>query len=150
MTSNKFECLRRVKAVEREHSALCYAADYLLDIVRQDPIILGRVLRVRDIQDAAGRLEGTYIIRLFAEFETGLRAFWRASRGPRSPSRTRDLLDSVGAKRKVPDDAIMHAHSVREFRNALIHERDDDVAPVPIAIARHNLCVFLGFLPTQW
>lgn len=150
MPSNKFEWLNRVKAVEREHSAVRYATDYLLNAARHDPSIVDRVLRVRDVQDAGAELEGTYVIRIFAEFEASLRTFWFASRGADAPSRTRDLVDGVGARRKVPHDAIQNAHTVREFRNALVHERDDDMRSLSIATARRHLCVFLSFLPMEW
>lgn len=150
MPFNKFECLKRVKSVEREHAAVRYATDYLLTAARLDTTILNHVLRVRDIEESVKQLEGTYIIRLFAEFETSLRAFWISSRQNDPPSRARDLLDGVGAKRKVPTDAIDNAHSVREFRNSLVHERDDLVDAVPIAQARSYLCTFLAFLPLEW
>jgi hypothetical protein len=155
MLSNKFECLTRIKAVEREYVAARYATDFLLKAAYQDPTILNRKprirdIRVRDIEESSGRLEGTYVIRLFAEFETILRAFWTASRGVDPPSRTRDLLDGIGAKRKVPHDTIHHAHEIRDFRNTLVHERDDAIEPVPIALARNYLCVFVNFLPLEW
>lgn len=150
MQSTRFEWLKRVKAVEREHSAVRWAIDFLLNAVRNDPTVSDRVVRVRDVERSVEKLEGTYLIRLFAEFETSLRRFWFASRGTDPPARTRDLLDGVGAKRKVPHDAIQNAHTVREFRNALVHERDDEIDPLPIAVARSHLCVYLNFLPLEW
>jgi hypothetical protein len=150
MPSNKFEWLNRVKAVEREHAAVRCAAEFLLTAVRQDSAILARSLRVRDVEEAVEKLEGTYVVRLFAEFETSLRTFWVASRGTDPPSRTRDLLDGTGAKPRIPHDDIQNAHSVREFRNSLVHERDDPVVRIPIAVARRYLCVYLNFLPLEW
>jgi hypothetical protein len=52
MPSNKFEWLNRVKSVKREHSAVRYATDHPLTAAKNDPTILDRVLRVRDVQDA--------------------------------------------------------------------------------------------------
>lgn len=37
-------------------------------------------LKLHDIMIASERLEGTYIIRLFAECETGLCLFWKTMR----------------------------------------------------------------------
>jgi hypothetical protein len=150
MPSNKFELLKRVKAVEREHTAVKFAADFLLQAARENPVLLDRVLRVRDVEESIEQLEGTYVIRLFAEFEASLRRYWIAARGTDPPSRTRDLLDGIGARRRVPDDTIRNAHSVREFRNGLIHERDDIVVRLPISDARRYLCIFLSFLPLEW
>ena len=150
MPSNPSEWMKRVKAVEREHTATQFATENLLDVVHRDPTALQGDLRVKDLRVASDRLEGTYIIRLFAEFETILRMFWQASRGKDSPSRTRDLLDGVGAKRKVPHDRIQNAHEVRKYRNLLVHEREEEIEPIPIGQARGHLCRFLSFLPFQW
>jgi len=142
--------MSRIKAVEREYLASRFAADRLLDQVREDPTTLARELQIRDLQDASDRLEGTYIIRLFAEFETSLRAFWSASRKKPPPSRTRDLMDGVAAKRRVPNDWIADAHAVRDYRNLLVHEGEEEPTPIPIDNARGNLCRFLSLLPIDW
>lgn len=150
MPSSKFEWLARVKSVEREHKATRFATDYLLTVVQNDPSSLGSDLRTRDFYKARERLEGTYTIRLFAEFETCLRIFWDATRTGRPPSRTRDLLEGVGARRRIPDDQINNAHAVREYRNSLVHEREADVEPITIGETRSRLCHFLSFLPIEW
>src|SRR5947207_4743226 len=96
--------LDRIKAIEREYRITQLATDRLRADVKRDPTILGhnRKLRVRDVRDASAHLEGIYIIRLFAEFETGLRLFWPTERGTVPPSRTRDLLDGVAATQDIP------------------------------------------------
>jgi len=149
MPSNN-EWMNRVKAVEREHTAMRFASEYLLNAVQQDPTALKGNLRVRDVNESVERLEGTYTIRLFAEFETSLRTYWLASRITDPPSRTRDLLDGVAARCRIPHDHIQNAHAVREYRNVLVHERDEDVDPIPIALSRRHLCMFLSFLPIEW
>jgi len=102
------------------------------------------------MRTASDRLEGTYIIRLFAEFEAGFRSFWLASRGTEPPSRTRDLLDGVGARCQIGNDQIENAHVVRDYRNALVHEREEPTEGIPIAEARHYLCHYLSHLPLRW
>jgi hypothetical protein len=149
MPSIKYEWLDRLKAVEREHAAMRLAAEHLFELARRDPATLERIVRVRDLQTAFEHLESTYIIRLFSEFETSLRAFWRTSRGGNVPSRTRDLLEGAGASNKVPHDRIHNAHRVREYRNLLVHEREAAAAPLSIGRARHHLCYFLSFLPLR-
>ena len=62
---------------------------------------------------ASGFLELTYIIRLFAEFETGLRLFWPTARGTEPPGRTRDLVDGIAATRRIPFQELVNAHAVR-------------------------------------
>ena len=62
--------LDRLKGVEREYRIVRLATDRLAAEAAHDPTILGRTLRVREIGPASQRLEGTYVVRLFAEFET--------------------------------------------------------------------------------
>ncbi len=99
---------------------------------------------------AAARLEGTYIIRLFAEFETALRAYLRETRRRPPPSRTRDLLESAAAIVHVPPEVLRNAHEVRDFRHVLVHEREATADPLTITEARGRLCVYFSFLPRKW
>ena len=69
----------RVKVVEREYVAMRQAADRLLEAALADPTILLENLRHREIVRASQSLEGTYVVRLFAEFETGARQYWEAA-----------------------------------------------------------------------
>lgn len=140
----------RVKDVEREHIASRFAVDHLLSVVRQDPTAIKGKVQIRELDRASDQLEGTYIIRLFAEFETILRMFWLASRSKYPPARTRDLLDGVGARCRIPHDRIQHAHDVRDYRNVLVHEREERIEAIPIHKARSHLCHFLSFLPRAW
>jgi hypothetical protein len=138
----------RIKAVEREYAATRQAIDTLQESAQRDPTVLQGELRYRDIVHASDNLEGTYIIRLFAEFETGLRLYWDQVRG--TNPRTRDLLDGLAAMCGIPDEQRDHAHAVREYRNSLVHEREEDTPAVPIATARGYLCHFFSFLPPKW
>jgi hypothetical protein len=148
MPHRKHEWYPRIKAVEREYKAMRLASDRLLEEVQRDPTILRGDLELRDITNASNRLEGTYIIRLFAEFETGLRLYWMTIR-PTEPS-TQDLLNGIAARRRIPADPLTNAHDVRVYRNSLVHERDEDVVPIPISEARRHLCGFFAFLPETW
>lgn len=65
----------RFKAVEREYLSARNATDYLLTTSQQNPGVLAGDLKFRDVMHMSERLEGTYLIRLFAEFETALRLF---------------------------------------------------------------------------
>ncbi len=142
--------IRSIKDVVREYIAARFSVDRSLRHVRQDPSILVGDLRAREIERTAEHLEGTYIVRLFAEFETSLRIFLRRARRRPPPSRTRDLLDSVAAMRTIPPHLLRDAHAVREYRNVLVHEREADVAPLTLAQVRGRLCVYFSFLPRDW
>lgn len=138
----------RIKAVEREYFAVRQAAEHFRKAVQDEPGLLRENLRPRDILAASGKLEGTYIIRLFAEFETGARQFWAASRG--TEPRTADMIDGLAARHAISETVRDNAHLVREHRNALVHEREDEPKVVPMAEARGHLCRFFSFLPPQW
>jgi hypothetical protein len=113
-----------------------------------DPTILRGRVEPRDLVRASEALEGTYLTRMFAEFETGLRLYWDTLRD--TNPRTVDLLNSLAGQRGIPDDQRDNTHLVREYRNSLVHEREEDVDPIPIATARGHLCRFFSFLPYQW
>lgn len=149
MPHKTHEWCRRIKNVERlEYLAARLAIDHLLAAAERDSTILPRNLRVRDVRRAAERLEGTYIIRLFAEFESGLRLFWETTRSTHPP--TQDLLNGVAATRGIPHDKLMNAHTVREYRNSLVHEREEPTVPIAIAESRSHLCRFFSYLPPEW
>jgi hypothetical protein len=138
----------RIKAVEREYVAMRQAADRLLEAALADPTILLENLRHREIVRASRSLEGTYVVRLFAEFETGARQYWEANWA--SYPKAVDLLDGLAARCGIPDTQRDNAHLVRDYRNSLVHERDEKTEAVPVPLARSYLCRFFSFLPPQW
>jgi hypothetical protein len=144
----KHEWQSRIKAVERECVAMRQAADRFRQATLDDPTILQENLRHGETIVASRNLEGTYIVRLFAEFETGARQYWNAVR-PTDP-KTADLLNGIAARCGIPDTQRDNAHFVRDYRNALVHEREDQPEVVPIAVARGYLCHFFSFLPPRW
>jgi hypothetical protein len=150
MPAKSHNWLERIRAVEREFLVARLAIERLLAAVRYDPALLGQEIAPRDIPRAARNLEGTYILRLFAEFESGLRDFWSAKRSTEPPARTRDLLDGIAAAQSVHAGELEAAHAAREYRNSLIHERDTSLPAIPLSQVRRSLCRFFAFLPPDW
>lgn len=138
----------RIKAVEREYVAMRQAADRFRRVALDDPTILQGDLRHGEIVVASKNLEGTYVIRLFAEFESGARQYW-GTNWDTDPN-TAGLLNGLAARCGIPDTQRDHAHSVRDYRNGLVHERDDMPEAVSLAVARSYLCHFFSFLPSRW
>jgi hypothetical protein len=139
----------RIKAVERQHAAVQLATSRLLEEGRRNPTVLKSGVQHRDVVNAAQDLEGTYIIRLFAELESGLRQYWETIAA--THPRTQDLINGLAARCRIGDDQRDNAHLVREYRNSLVHEREDEeVDSIPIAEARGFLCTFFSFLPREW
>ena len=127
----------RIKAVEREHAAMRQAAERFSQVALDDPSVLRQNLRRGEIVLALKNLEGTYVIRLFAEFETGARDYWAANWA--TDPKAVDLLDGLAARCGIPDTQRDNAHKVRDYRNSLVHERMDEPEAVPIAEARSYL-----------
>jgi hypothetical protein len=107
-------------------------------------------LRYRDARDLRANLESTFLLRLFAEFESGLRDAWQHALARPTQPPMRDLLPAVAARCLVPQDWLDAADAVREHRNALVHEGPAVVEPIPIAEARRRLCRFFSRLPADW
>jgi hypothetical protein len=149
MPHSRFDWHERIKAVEREYSSTRFSVERLSAEVAVDRGILGAGRDPRDLVSANANLEGTYLIRMFAEFESGIRSFWRTVR-PRARTPAETLLNSVGTRRHVPSDVIRNAQYVRAYRNALVHERDDDVDELSIAESRQRLQTFFARLPDYW
>jgi hypothetical protein len=149
MRHRRFDWHERIKAVEREYSSARRAVDLLSGAVGRDPSALGEAGNPRDLRSASENLEGTYLVRMFAEFETGIRCFWKTVR-PRAHTQTETLLNRVGGQCRIPQDVINLAHSTRKYRNNLLHDRDEEVESVAISDARQRLQHYLSRLPNEW
>jgi hypothetical protein len=67
--------LNQICAVEREYEVIALATDTLNQRLAADSSWLTEHgLGRRDLEQAVRNLQATYIVRLFAEFETGLRS----------------------------------------------------------------------------
>src|SRR6266446_3736914 len=121
MPGKAFAWLTRIKAVEREHNAARLAVDRLKQHAVDAPHLLTGDLRFRDIGAASDRLEGTYIVRLFSEFETGLRHFLRAKKLG-VPTKAEPLVNKVRGRVGISIDDADNVHKVREYRNTLVHD----------------------------
>jgi hypothetical protein len=139
MRHRRFDWHERIKAAERENWAARIAVDRLSAEAAHDPTILGSATRPRDLKSADENLEGTYLVRMFAEFETCVRAYWRTIR-PRARSSVEVLFARVGDKCGIPVDLIQDAHTVRMYRNKLLHDRERDVEAVCVADCTASPC----------
>lgn len=149
MPNEAFEWMGRVKRVEREYGAIRFATDYLLKAVNDDPSVLNKLVHRPDINTAHSHLEGTYIIRVFAEFETALRCFVTAFH-LRKPTGTEVLINRVRDRARIPQSYAHAAHLVRLYRNALVHERTTSAQPVTMRESTSSLCTFLSRLQRIW
>ena len=95
--------MERIRAVEREYLVALVAARGLDERLRADPsALVAERLEFADYRNFRDNLEATYLIRLFAEFEAGLREAWElAFRRTTGPS-VRDLIDSLACPASPP------------------------------------------------
>ena len=145
----RFEWHERIKSVEREYWSSRLAIDRLSRDVQLDPRVLGHTSRPRDLIMASGNLEGTYLVRMFSEFEAGVRSFWRTIK-PNSQPPASQLFDHVGAKRDIPRVVIAEVHVIRIYRNHLVHGRREEVQQVTLQRARSSLQTYLARFPERW
>jgi hypothetical protein len=143
--------LERMKAIEREYKVARVADRIFQQALRADPdLLFGDQLKPADARTFSENLEATYLLRLFAEFEEGLRDLWRNGYKKTKKTLTYDLIERVAAKRTIPADDKDKAHAVREYRNSIIHEEGAKPASVPFADARKCLCTYFSRLPPDW
>ncbi len=146
----------RVKGAERESYVVAASIDHYSPATQAGQVRLPPRTSPRDLVAASDHVESTYLIRMWAEFETALRSYRRHITGdPEDQITTRNLIDwTAGVKqgRAISVTVRDDVHEVREYRNFLVHQRDDLAPPPAITIeeARKRLNTLLHCLPIQW
>lgn len=143
--------ISRIRAVEREYRIAVIAAELLNQQLTSDPSFLDLDdLRFRDAAIHRQNLETTYCIRLFAEFETGLREAWRHAYGRPSHPKTSNLLEAIATRCAMPQPWFDQVDKVREYRNSLVHDESATGVMIPLGEAARRLCRFFSALPPDW
>lgn len=151
MRGRRDQRIEQLDRVEREYTVMGWAARVLHDRLAAEPKELKEQgLKRRDFDQAMQNLSATYIIRLFAEFETGLREAWKRAYRKRSHPKTADLLEAFAARCSIPQNWYDAANAVRKYRNALVHEEDEAIVSIPLATAGQSLRRFFSRLPPNW
>lgn len=147
MPSNKYDLIGRVKAVEREHTALRFTTDHVLGSLGEGSVDLVENLKRLDVNRASERLEGTYIIRLFSEFEAVLKTILRERKIQKIPRDAKPLINRVASYFKFAGPILDNAHVVREYRNKLVHNLVHGIPDdqrITIRTVTSHLCTFLS------
>lgn len=147
--SNAFDMLRRVRG---ELDAGRFALTEVLRATRENLNFLQSAhksgVSESELRRCANNLETTFILRLFSEFEAILRDFWTATVRPTRPG-MKPLMDSIAARRNIIAAHLTAAHSIRDFRNDIIHENLRDLRFTFPDCAR-ELGKYLSWLPDAW
>jgi len=145
----KSQVLDQLKRVADEYHAARFAVGRALSAAMRTPHALPATIRPNDLRLCLNRLEATYLVMLFAEFESAIRRIWSAEFGRKTKPRMEVLLDRVAAKAHVSDTGLGDVHRVRKYRNFLVHG-EDFAASVTLEQAGSLLARFLSFMPGSW
>jgi hypothetical protein len=142
---------QRIKAVERQYKTARLAIERLRTQSQADATIVIHSPEARNVKETLQELETTYLIRLFAVFENGLRSYWQSVKPGKKPD-MKPLLDAIASKRKVPYDILKECHEVREYRNQLVHQKKPGEKQLYYVMdeVRRRLSIYFERLPFQW
>jgi len=143
-----------IAAVAREYLAAKSAADLLNAQLQADPSYgLSQGWENRDGEAFNRNLHSTYIVRLYAEFEAGLRDYWKNCLNRVTHPPMIQLLQSV-ADQRIPMDRLDNADDVRKYRNFLVHDESheppSDMRTFSVDEAKSHLCYYFGRLNADW
>jgi hypothetical protein len=145
------EWIIRIKHVEQEYNIATLAISLLAERIRNDPTLLPEGIQQKDIERTAEGFVTTYLVRMFAVFEAGLRRYWHEGLKRDTHPPMRDLLDGITSTRSIDHPFLEAAHRVREFRNSLVHDQDDEPEETfTIEQSRRHLTRYFSYLPPHW
>ena len=136
-----------IAAVAREYLAAKSAAGLLATQFQADPNYGdSHGWEARDGVAFKTNLESTYVVRLYAEFEAGLRDYWANHLNRTTHPPMVQLLQFL-ADQRISQDRLEDADAVREYRNYLVHDESGEPPPdmrtFTVAEAKSHLCYFL-------
>jgi len=143
-----------IAAVAREYLAAKSAADLLKPQLQADPNYgRNQGWEARDGSAFVDNLDATYLIRLFAEFEAGLRDYWENHLGRDTHPPMIQLMLAI-ADQRLSVDRFEDADAVRDYRNYLVHDEAEEPPPdmrtFTVPEAKSHLCYFFGRLDPDW
>jgi hypothetical protein len=102
----------------------------------------------------AANLEATYIIRIYAVFEAALREYWLTHRKQITRPKMYQLVNEAIPNQSFSQDIIENADEVREYRNFLVHDIEDEpgqgVLNLSVQQAKSYLCAYIARLDSAW
>lgn len=150
MARESLAWIRSIKAIENEYQVAVIAMKRLSTDAGHDPNILGRDLRFRNVKEAQEKLSATYAIRMFAEFETGLRTSWVVTRTDPEPTSIAEIIDRIASRARIVGDYLANAHRARRYRNRQIHDNQEEGEHLAVVDCRSYLNNYLGRMPMDW
>ena len=147
--------LERIVRIAQEYLAADTAAALLSAELKVDPAYgYARGWSARAGSDFAHNLVATYIIRIYAEFEAGLRDYWQNHLGQPSHPPMYQLVRHLIPNQRFSQDCVDNADDVRVYRNFLVHdfleEVPSDMLTFTVFDAKKHLCEYFERLDATW
>lgn len=139
----------RLRDIEREHDAARAAVAHFLRSLHDGNVRLAPNLKRIHINRLSESLEGTYIIRIFSEFELSLKLFLKKKHEAvplNVKARIRKVANIVGFK----DASVNNAHKARRYRNKVVHHLEEEVDTLTLRKVTRFLCIYLGKMRKDW
>jgi hypothetical protein len=151
MPVDRDDWAQRIKAVERQYKTARLAIEQLRARSQTDASTVLKFPDARHVMETLQDLEPTYVIRIFAVFENGLRSYRQSVKPGKNPD-MKPLMDATGSNRKIPHEILKEAHEVREYRNQIIHQKKPGEAVIYVAMdeVRARLSIYFDRLPFRW
>ena len=144
------DCHARIKQAERDHDDIISSLRMVAASTAPRAHLPGPgELTPQRLASLVEGIADLYFLRMFAHFESTLRHYWRAKGRATRPS-TQALIDALARRVEVPQVTLDAAQMIRAFRNFLVHEEHDIVAPIRIDHAVRVLNTYLARLPLEW
>jgi hypothetical protein len=147
--------LQRIVNAAQEFLAARTAAEWLQGGLETDPGFgVQHGWEAKAGIDFCDNLEATYLMRMYAEFEAGLRDFWKTHLRHDTHPQMVQLVRYAIPNQTFSQDVIDDADDVRKYRNYLVHEVEDEVPEglrvFTVAEAKSCLCKYFGRLDARW
>jgi hypothetical protein len=144
--------IERMRGIERQDLAAAAAVDLLQETLSADPSFGANAgWKQSDARILSDELDKTFLVRLYALFESGLRDYWKSERKKNTRPIMKDLLTSAAANSAISQAWLNAAIEVQLFRNRIVHEDDGRASnDLTIQAATSALCRFFSKLPLHW
>ena len=91
---------------------------------------------------------------MYAEFEAGVRDYWKTHLKRATDPTMAQLVRHAIPNQMFSQDTIDDVDDIREYRNHLVHDMEDEtptgVRAFTVAEAKRCLCAYFGRLDARW
>ncbi|SRR5260370_192430 len=141
--------IMRLRDVEREHEAARMTVRHFLQSLHDGKVRLEPHLKRVHISGLSTRLEGTYVIRIFSEFELSLKLFLK-EKHETVPMNMRPRINKVANIVGFKGSSVDDAHRARRYRNKVVHHLEEETHALTLRKVTSFLCTYLDRMQKDW